>query len=211
MECPLCQSTEVEFFDQDKHRQFFKCSSCELIFVARTQLLSDVEEKQRYDSHQNSEDDPGYRGYLSKVVQLALPFLNPGESGLDFGCGRTHLLQEIMGEMGMKMASYDLYYHPHSALFNQKYDFIVLSEVIEHLREPRETMLFLRGLLHPGGRFFIKTKLAPEEADVFAKWFYKRDLTHVQFFNEHSFAELSRQCRLQTPHYLGEDLFVFTE
>lgn len=211
MTCPLCLEKKAELFDQDKYRKYWKCHGCDLIFVARDQLLSDLDEKKRYDSHQNSESDPGYRAYLTKLASLAEPFLNKGESGLDYGCGRTVLLEEILKERGFEVSSFDLYYYPASELLSKKYDFIILSEVIEHLRDPRETMIFLRGLLNPGGRFLVKTKPAPEGVGEFSNWFYKRDLTHVQFFNKNSFDELASLCQLQSPHFLGEDLFLFKE
>lgn len=209
MECPLCLGKKAELFDQDKVRSYFKCQVCELVYVERDQIIPDTEEKKRYESHQNSETDPAYQNYLFKIASLAAPFIEKGETGLDFGCGRTLVLENILKQMGFLTESYDVYFYPQRGALTKKYDFIILSEVIEHLRSPRTDMLALRNLLNPGGRFFIKTKIYPDDAKNFSQWFYKRDLTHVQFFNPRAFQELSRICQLEQGQFLGEDLYLF--
>ena len=205
--CPLCLNQKSELFDQDKQRRFLLCNSCDLVFVEREDLIPEDLEKKRYESHENSEEDVGYRNYLSKIANSIKGHLSSSDDGLDFGCGKTKMLEELLTPRSVK--SYDVYFHPVEELLSQKYNFIILSEVIEHLRSPRETMLFLNDCLKPQGQFFIKTKLRPESRDDFSKWFYKRDITHVQFFNERSFQEFARMCDLKSPEKIGEDLFLF--
>lgn len=211
MECPLCLGKKAELFDQDKVREYYKCQACELVYVRRDQIITGIEEKKRYESHQNSETDPAYQNYLSKIASQAAPFIEKGETGLDFGCGRTLLLENILRQMGFLAESYDVYFYPRSEVLAKKYDFIILSEVIEHLRSPRQDMLALRKLLNPGGRFFIKTKIYPDDPKNFSQWFYKRDLTHVQFFSPRAFQELSQICQLEQGQFLGEDVYLFRE
>lgn len=209
MPCPLCFGHKDELFDQDKARRYFKCNDCGLVYVPREELVSPELEKKRYDSHQNSENDPGYRNYLKQIAESILPFLNEGELGLDFGCGRSKLMEEILKESGFQINSFDLYYHAQEELLQEKYHFLILSEVIEHLRDPREIMLKLKELLHPGGRIFIKTKWYPYDPQDFSQWFYKRDITHVQFFNESSFKELGCLLEMENIQNLGEDFYLF--
>lgn len=209
MNCPLCQHSSSTLFDQDKNRSYHNCDLCRLVFVPRTSLVTPSEEKKRYDSHQNLETDPGYRAYLHSIMNEMRPFLDERMKGLDFGCGRTRLLETILEEAGHEVDSFDLYYHPDENIWNSKYDFIVLSEVIEHLAGPREVMERLSGLLNPGGKMFVKTKECPEEVQEFKNWFYKRDITHVQFFNQTSFRVLSSIMGLRGPEKIGEDLFLF--
>ena len=208
MNCPLCLGDKVEQFDQDKIRRYLKCD-CGLIYVPRDELISETDEKKRYDSHQNSESDPGYRNYLKQIADAVLPFLDKNDEGLDFGCGRSLIMEELLQENGLQISSFDLYFHPHRDLLQKKYHFLILSEVIEHLRDPREIMLNLKELLHPGGKIFIKTKWYPKTVQEFSQWFYKRDITHVQFFNESSFQELGRLLELEEILNLGNDLYLF--
>lgn len=209
MSCPLCRSLKVEQFDQDKFRHYLRCSVCGLVYVPREEMISPEDEKKRYDSHQNSETDPGYRHYLKQIADSIRPYLNKNDQGLDFGCGRSKLMEEIFKDGGFQVSSFDLYYHPEKELLKKKYHFLILSEVIEHLRDPREVMMDLKNLLHPGGRIFIKTKCYPTERREFSQWFYKRDLTHVQFFNESSFEELGSLLKLESVRALGDDLYLF--
>jgi SAM-dependent methyltransferase len=209
MICPVCNGEKSELFDQDKLRAYFKCLSCDLIFVPREMLISTSSEKKRYEAHEN-EENQNYSAYLDKIVQATTPHLSPMASGLDFGCGKTFLLSKLFGEAGFEVKSYDLFFHPDQSVFQDQYDFIILSEVIEHLRTPCADLLKLKNLLKPKGKFFIKTKLRPLKASEFSNWFYKRDSTHVQFFNETSFAEIARILGVNLPKLIGDDLFLFS-
>lgn len=210
MICPLCFATESEIFDQDKMRSYLKCSVCDLIFVPRDSLISPLAEKERYEAHENAENE-SYSSYLNKAVTATRPHLMPSAKGLDFGCGRTKILESLFRKNGFQVESYDLFFHPDGKLLSQQYDFIILSEVIEHLREPRDIMLRLKNNLSPGGQFFIKTKLRPETSAEFSKWFYKRDSTHVQFFNKKSFNALTAILGMKEAEMIGEDLFKIAQ
>lgn len=193
--CPLCGSSS-ELYHQDKQRSYQQCESCELVFVPRSELVTSEAEKSRYDAH---ETDNYYQTYLSTIAAAIMPHRKTHEHGLDFGCGKTTALGDIIGNV----ESYDLFYRPDQSLLTKKYDFIILSEVIEHLRDPKQTMDELKKL---APKFFIKTKLLPEKSK-FADWFYKRDVTHIQFFNESSFNALGfREWKK-----IGEDIYLFTE
>lgn len=201
MICPLCHSPHKELFDQDPQRHYYLCKTCGLVFVPRDELIAESLEKSRYEAHENNETDSGYRDYLTSIAIPISSQLKSGEKGLDFGCGRTKLLAEIL--LPQVVDSYDLYFHPDESLLEKKYDFIIMSEVIEHLRDPAETMKKLRSL---SSKFFIKTKMYPEK-EKFSSWFYKRDNTHVQFFNDTSFDQLAfREWKK-----IGNDLYLFTE
>lgn len=209
MKCPVCQSSEYVLFDQDKKRSYFKCSDCTLVFVPREQILSAADESNRYEAHQNSEDDPYYKKYLTDIAQETLPFLHSESFGLDFGCGKTKLLASIYEERGIQMDSFDLYFHPDESIWKKTYNFIILSEVIEHLAAPKETMESLNSLLKTGGEFFIKTKFYPESSEDFSNWFYKRDMTHVEFFNEKSMETLAQKLG-KSFQKIGNDLYRLT-
>jgi rubredoxin len=198
--CPLCLAQESSLFDQDKFRSYLKCSTCGLVFVPRDSLISEDQEKERYEAHENGENQSGYIQYLSKIGEAIKPFLNEGDRGLDFGCGKTKLLAGLLAPH--HVSSYDVYFHPQHELLNVTYDFVILSEVIEHLRDPRKEMLKLSS-----PKIFIKTKFYPEVG--FNQWFYKRDKTHIQFFNPGSFDELAKINGYKSWEKIGEDLYCF--
>lgn len=206
MICPLCSSTSTQLFDQDKNRHYYICESCSLVSVPRDEHVSLGEEEQRYSSHENSEDDSGYISYLKGTRDQILPFLKSKALGLDFGCGKTELLSQLFLQEDFKVDSYDVFFHPHEDIWQKKYDFIILSEVIEHLREPLAIMKALSTILQPSGQMFIKTKFYPESSEKFKNWFYKRDKTHVQFFNARSMEYLANILQSNNTEFLGQDL-----
>lgn len=199
MICPLCHKDGAEAFHQDEIRRFFQCLACTIIFVPRDSLLTASEEKKRYDSHQNNEDDPGYRDYFLKTIGPVLKELRPDARGLDFGCGKTRLMAQLFRENGHLTDSYDTFYFPDESIWQKKYDFAVLNEVIEHLRDPSGILRRLRSIVT--GPVFIRTKLYPAKEADFSRWFYKRDLTHVQFWSLGSLSFLGKV------KVLDEDLY----
>jgi len=209
-ECPLCLKCNTQEYSQDKTRAYHFCSNCQLIFVPRNQLIHPDQEKQRYDSHQNNEEDPHYRNYLQQLMNQVLPSLEKSQVGLDFGCGRTDLLAQLFKAKDITVDSFDLFFLPQLKVWDKKYHFIILSEVIEHLREPFLELQKLRKLLLPQGKIFIKTKLHPNRKDLFDDWFYKRDKTHIQFFNLSALKELGKRTNMNGPEMIGEDLSRFT-
>lgn len=209
MKCPLCDSIRNKLFDIDQFRSFLLCGNCSLVFVPRDQLINDVAEKKRYESHHNSENNSEYKKYLQKIADNVSPFLNKNSVGLDFGCGKTRIIENYLKRQGFEVFSYDLFFHPDYSVFERRYHFIILSEVIEHLRNPFDEMKRLTSLLHDNGLIFIKTKLRSEDANEFKNWFYKRDITHIQFFSELSFFHLGQYCGLSRPLKLEDDLILF--
>ena len=207
MNCPLCSQIGATLFDQDKQRSFYQCPHCTLVFVPRSGLVSLSAEKERYDAHENSSDSEGYLSYLSGIADSIHQHLHPKSRGLDFGSGKTTLMENILEGKGHDVLSYDVFFHPEVPYTESKYDFIILSEVIEHLRDPFQEMAKLTELLHKDGKIFIKTKLLPEKG--FNSWFYKRDITHVQFFSLDSFKYLAQSLHLHEAEVIGADLFLF--
>ena len=203
-ECPACHHQHAHEFSSDLIRRYLECENCLLVYVPRHMLVSDTDEKKRYEAHENDEDDPKYRSYLMNLVELVVPCLKIGNKGLDFGSGKSTLLSSLFREHGFQVNSYDLYFHPSHKMLQEKYDFIIMSEVIEHLRDPLQCMNQLKELLKPAGQVFIKTKFCPKDKATFDNWFYKRDITHVQFFNDSSFEKL-----LGPFLKLGEDVYRY--
>ena len=199
MDCPFCQKFGAELYHRDDVREFFHCPHCTIIFVPRSSLISLSEEKKRYDSHQNEESDPEYRRYFLKTVNPVVPQVSQRARGLDFGCGKTKLMEKLLRECGLEVHSYDPFYFPDQTIWHKHFDFAVLNEVIEHLNEPAKTLTVLKTIIH--GPIFVRTKLYPKSEAEFAKWFYKRDITHVQFFSLKALSMIGQVKVLDTDLY----------
>jgi len=205
--CPLCLAEQVFHFFQDPIREYFHCSTCSLTFVSPNYFLSAEEEKARYDTHENSPDDPGYRNFLSRLFDPLHPLLAQGSCGLDFGSGPGPTLSLMFEEHGYAMSLYDVFYAKHHEALHQTYDFITATEVLEHLHCPGQDLNRLWDCLNPGGYLGIMTKLAPTK-EHFANWYYKKDPTHVSFFSRSTFEWLAVRWQA-TITIIGDDVVIF--
>lgn len=159
-------------------------------------FLSSEQEKERYDFHQNSPDDPGYRQFLSHLFVRMRERLEPGSLGLDFGSGPGPTLSLMFKEAGFPMEIYDYFYAEEPRMLVGSYDFITASEVVEHLRKPRTELDRLWSILKPGGWLGIMTSLLPD-SQPFATWYYKNDATHVCFFSRATFEWLAARWQAE--------------
>lgn len=204
--CPLCSAKQTSFYFEDKHRCYFQCARCELVFVSQEQRLDAVSEKAHYDHHENHPDDQGYRQFLSR---LALPFIDKlaaDSGGLDFGCGPGPALAHMLREAGHTVALYDIYYQPDTDVLEKTYDFVTATEVIEHLFDPKKIWSQWLNLVKPGGWIGIMTKQVIN-LEAFASWHYKSDPTHVCFFSRATFRYLAERDKLEL-EFIGNDVVL---
>lgn len=184
--CPLCDSPQAELFYRDGHRDrrrdYLRCGRCLLVYVPPRYYLSAAAERAEYDRHQNQVDDPGYRGFLSRLYQPMSARLPAAAQGLEFGCGPGPALAQMWREGGFQVTLYDVFYAPEAAALQRQYDFISATEVVEHLHRPGAVLQQLWTLLRPAGVLGIMTKLVLDQA-AFANWHYRNDPTHVCFFS----------------------------
>ena len=192
--CPLCQQDHIGYYSADT-RSYWQCANCQLVFVESAEHLTEVDEKTRYDHHNNNPDDPRYREFLNRLVGPLSDRLQPNSEGLDFGCGPGPTVSVMLEELGHKVACFDKYYANTPRLLNKSYDFITSTEVLEHLREPRVELLRLIDMLKPAGFLGIMTMLQPP-SEQFASWHYKKDPTHICFYAESTFEWIAAEWDL---------------
>ena len=192
--CPLCRHPAAHFYHRDKFREYYQCAECALVFVPQEYHLSPEAEKAYYDLHENSMHDEGYQRFLSRCAQPLLERLPATASGLDFGCGPAPLLARMLEHAGHRMATYDLFYQPDTTALHRQFDFIVSTEVVEHLAEPLKVLMDLWQRIEPGGLLVLMTKLVASR-ERFANWHYIRDPTHIVFFSRETFLWLAHRFR----------------
>ncbi len=186
MICPLCQSSNTKQYHRDHKREYLQCGECELVFVPKQYHLKPSDERAEYDLHQNNPNDDHYREFLLRVYEPLIQRVAPGSKGLDFGCGPGPTLSVMLQEKGFNMTLFDPFYYPDTGVFNQQYDFITATEVIEHLAKPRYELTRLINVLKPEGILAVMTKRALSY-DAFIHWHYKNDPTHIAFYSVKTF------------------------
>ncbi len=167
--CPLCNTNQKLVFLPDKEREYYRCSCCDLIFVSRDCHLSEYEEKARYDSHNNDPNDPRYRNFFKQLLTPLLAILPSNSYGLDFGSGPGPTLSLMLEECGHKVDLYDKFYAQNDAVFQNRYDFITATEVVEHLPNPLKDLEALVKILQKRGILAIMTDIVSPQL-VFFNW-----------------------------------------
>ena len=188
--CPLCAGSDIVPYHRDRKRDYLACRTCALVFVPPHQHLPAAEQKAYYDLHENRPDDPGYRRFLSRLFEPLARRLAPCSRGLDFGCGPGPALPAMFEEAGHEMALYDPFYAADPSPLAATYDFITMSEVIEHLAEPGRDLPRLWAALTPGGWLGIMTKRI-RDLEAFKTWHYIMDPTHIAFYSDATFQWLA--------------------
>jgi hypothetical protein len=190
--CPVCRGSSVSAFCVLDDKTYGRCGTCEATFLAPQHLPSKDDELTQYLLHENDEDDPAYRNFLSRVAEPVLEAIAPHSEGLDFGCGPGPALAAMFREAGHKVALYDPYFHHDTSVLEREYDFVVCSETAEHFHTPAEEFDRFNRLLRPGGMLGIMTCFQTDDAR-FANWHYRKDPTHVVFYRYCTFAVLAQQ------------------
>lgn len=144
------------------------------------------------------EKDPESDRAVSKVLSRL--------SGMDYGCGPGPAVSYHFGERwNANVINYDPTFYPLDlSPYDGALDFVVCTEVLEHVAEPQETASQLLQLVRspmprtdgtslPSGVLCIMTGIfarkemprspfSRPEVDAFLKWAYTRDPTHIVFY-----------------------------
>lgn len=156
--------------------------------------LSPTDEKAQYDKHQNCPEDINYRKFLSRVFDPLSAQISSNSLGLDFGCGPGPTISHIAKEHGIIVANYDLYFFNQLELLTRQYDFITMTEVIEHIAAPHILLTQLDAMLKSDGILAIMTKRATN-LHAFSHWHYKNDPTHICFYGLETFEWIAQRFK----------------
>jgi len=194
--CPLCTKIESFFYHEDKNRTYVQCQNCFLVYVPKSYYLTSIEEKKQYDLHKNSPNDINYRKFLSRLFEPMNQRLSEKSSGLDFGSGPGPTLSIMFQEMGHFMNIYDKFYACDKSVLKKNYDFVCMTEVIEHLDRPKQIISDLLFIIKKKGLLGIMTKRVIDK-EHFTSWHYKNDLTHICFYSVKTFQWIAKHYDLE--------------
>lgn len=185
MNCTICGASTRELSQPGTGHCYYRCDQCDFIFKAEEHWVSAEEERQEYDLHVNSIDDPRYVAYFKRFLDAAVVgHVTTGKDGLDFGSGPAPVLAEILErDYGYRMDIYDLFYAPEKVFVGRRYDLITCTEVVEHLRDPLAFFRLARELLQEDGLLAVMTQFHPEDDAASLNAHYLRDQTHISYFS----------------------------
>lgn len=173
-----------ELFFNSTHQEFYKCETCEGLFVPPALLPEAKSEITRYKSHHNDVHDIRYQKFVSPIVNAVLKDFDSGtHTGLDYGAGTGPVITKMLRDHHYDISPYDPFFDNNKSLLEKHYNFIVCCEVMEHFHRPAEEFRRLKNLLLPGGKLYCMTHLYSQEID-FQNWYYKNDPTHVFIYRK---------------------------
>jgi SAM-dependent methyltransferase len=140
------------------------------------------------------------RGIVEAVRSIAGSLKS--KSWLDFGCGNGGLVRYLGGEAPepIRAAGFEEGWIADEARRRQinilsaseldrlkgSFDVVSAIEVLEHVLDPVETLLRIRGLLKPGGLFFYTTGNSAPFRKNLLEWRYVIPEIHIGYFNPKS-------------------------
>jgi len=226
--CPFCGQSAQRRFGL-RHAMVFECSktNCRLRFAHPQLKKAQLEAAYRkfYYPEQDNGQPVSYESTPKEILQqffarAAAEFGGlAGRRILDFGCGigtLCHIARDLaMRPTGIEPDCCARSKARESGLFavypslvdllatepDARFDFIVLWEVIEHLREPWRDLELLAGVLRPGGWLLGST---PNAASLRARllrshWENCINPTHFYYFTQTSMNAALRRARFHRP------------
>ncbi len=195
--CPVCERETLRPFSIFEGKAYHRCDHCMATILDPRHRLDRQAEHAHYLTHQNRIDDPGYQRFLGKLAEPLLTILDPGSSGLDYGCGPGPALAHMLRDGGHRVELFDPFFAPDPEPLGKTYDFVTCTEVAEHFFAPAREFRRLATLVRPGGWLGVMTMFQTDDAR-FADWHYRKDPTHVVFYRARTFrvvaANLGWRC-----------------
>ncbi len=197
-------------FERESQR-FYRCPVCGFIRRDPHSMLDEEQERNRYLLHENTLTNKGYVEYLNRFIdQQVLPNLRESDPKiLDFGSGPLPVLSDLLKARGYDVNSYDKYFSTDESYKEDRYDLILLLEVIEHVLDPYSVLSGLVEIMKPGAKIILQTLLVDDRINQeFGTWWYKEDMTHISFYTKESFEILARHLGL-TVGDCGKNVMIF--
>ena len=195
MKCKLCGSEKIKKISiEDK---YYYCENCELIFIDPNSFPSYKKELEVYEGHDNNHENEGYvRRFRNFINTLIVEHMEDIEDVLEFGCGPGPVLADMLEERGLNVVKYDPFFYSDVDYKNKEYDLITSTEVFEHFWEPKQEVEKLIELIKDKAYLAVMTSFHPG-FEEFKDWWYRRDSTHVTFYNLNTFKYLESNYPLK--------------
>ena len=205
--CNVCKNNELASFTKVDNLIYWRCQVCEAILLDPNHYVSSAKEKKHYLKHNNKIDENGYKNFLLKLINPIRNKICADDIGLDYGCGYAPALAYILKQDGINIELYDPFFFPNKSVFLRKFNFITCTEVIEHFFNPNREFKKIDSILARNSFLAVMTTFIPEN-EKFEDWYYRRDPTHVVFYNEKTFEIIASQRKWKT-EYPEKNIIIF--
>ncbi len=208
--CKVCKERTCLIEDEKKNLIYYRCLFCGFVSLDDKCMVNKVEEKRKYDEHNNSLENEGYVQMFEDFIELSIvPYKKNIQTVLDFGSGPEPVFSKLLERRGFEVDIYDLYYASKKVYESKKYDLITSTEVFEHLQKPLEVLALLVQHTNENGYIVLMTKFPPSDDKKFLAWWYRRDPTHISFFTPKSFEIMAGEVGLKVLKTINKNIVVF--
>lgn len=206
--CKICGGSVSVIDDPQIKVQYSLCKTCTFINKQDRYYTTYERENEEYNRHNNTLENKGYVEYLQTIIDSFITPLDIKRNILDFGSGPFPAFKILLEKQNYNVYDYDFFYNKNEEYKNHKYQLITVIEVIEHFHNPLKELDILYSLLEEGGYLLIKTGFRNMDIEPFLTWWYRRDITHVSFFNLDVFKEIEKRYNLKRITHNDKDTII---
>jgi 2-polyprenyl-3-methyl-5-hydroxy-6-metoxy-1,4-benzoquinol methylase len=215
--CPLCGKSNQKYVRSDNKLDIVVCN-CGLYFVNPQPTHKYVKEfynkSYYYDIKKNKVKQKKREIYLHVIVKKIIQKLSDKGSILDIGCGDGSLLSqvdqkkyqisgteysdiEIARALEVTKNIYKTEYLEYDA--RDKYNFIIMTEVLEHTKEPLKYLKKIHADLKKGGHIIITV---PNNNWILMKGYKNNLITnlHLFYFNQKTLKAMLQKAGFKEVH-----------
>lgn len=207
--CVICGSDTKVIYDPQIIVDYDVCEHCGFIYKQKKHHLPHVEEEKRYLRHENTFENKAYVNMFQDMIEEFIEYLYIKRKVLDFGSGPVPVLKKLLQDKKYDVYDYDFFYNRNEEYKDNKYQLIVSTEVVEHFSDPIKEFKHLVDLLEDGGYLLITTYFRKMNKDQFLVWWYRRDITHVSFYNMKTFEYLAKEFNLEIVKHNNKNTILF--
>jgi len=210
--CLICNTETDEIFDEHFKVHYDICPHCDFVYKQKQHHLPFDEEGKQYERHNNSFESLGYVDMFKRLIKNHIQPLDVKGIALEFGSGPGPVLKELLKqEKDLDVYDFDPYFNNNVVYLEHLYNLITATEVVEHFHDPLKEFEHLASLLIKGGYLVIMTKFRNMPDEEFLNWWYRRDITHVSFYNNTTFKYLANKFGLKIEFSNNENIVIFTK
>ncbi|MDI6735204.1 MAG: class I SAM-dependent methyltransferase [bacterium] len=199
--CPVCEVQGFRIKDIDRYK-IYKCKNCRMEYVEPLPTKKELDNFYSNYTDIRAEDSILKMNALRNIQALSSHGLTNENKLLDFGCGKNIF---VKSGNSPHWWGYDKYAPQGPQMitdYHEKWDFITMWGILEHLSKPKETMKQLITILKEGGKLALTTVTVESTIP-----YQHKPLEHLMYWTRVSIEKLFELIGLKVKEYIPYWMF----